>query len=165
MQMPKDQKALTQILAQLKKSDTANLIHGVIFLIQEDLFRNLALAEISKIKDTLQKITLRGREPIIVITKIDNKDNEFERCVKEERPFDFESGNGIIDLKQMAEGSLELPIENIKCAVTYNSPKLHQLKKRIIANWNHYCIHNVDISMFDNYCLIYFHHVVKSYNS
>ena len=124
--MPKDMKQLTQIISQMKKPNHLNAIHAAAFVLPQSVVRNLAGGDLDRVKSVLRQLTERGRDPIVIVTKLDQVLME-----REGHGIAIEALGAASSLRRMAASLLDLPLDSVFCTINYNSQRYESSGKRV----------------------------------
>lgn len=132
-QMPKDTKALTQVIASMRKPNNYNAIHAVAFVIPQQVVMELAGSDLTKIKAVLSKIRDRGRDPVLLVSKVDQLLSDVGAEVEQTPPVDIDDLPTVDDTLKIASGLLGVPLHNVHAVLNYNCAKYEKQSKRVAA--------------------------------
>ncbi|KAI3639003.1 hypothetical protein MIR68_003501 [Amoeboaphelidium protococcarum] len=125
--MPRDAKALTQVITQQKKPNAYNAIHAVAFMIPQQVVMDLSGSDLTKIKTVLAQIKDRGRDPVVLVSKVDllvsgqiMGDNQVFNELPE-----------ISDVLKITSGLLGVPLANVHAIINYNCQAFEKVTKRL----------------------------------
>ncbi|KAI3654665.1 hypothetical protein MP228_000045 [Amoeboaphelidium protococcarum] len=125
--MPKDAKALTQVITQQKKPNAYNAIHAVAFMIPQQVVMDLSGSDLTKIKSVLAQIKDRGRDPVVLVSKVDllvSGQTMGDNQVFDELP-------EISDVLKITSGLLGVPLANVHAIINYNCQAFEKVTKRL----------------------------------
>ncbi|KAI3650698.1 hypothetical protein MP228_004179 [Amoeboaphelidium protococcarum] len=125
--MPKDAKALTQVITQQKKPNAYNAIHAVAFMIPQQVVMDLSGSDLTKIKSVLAQIKDRGRDPVVLVSKVDllvSGQTMGDNQVFDELP-------EISDVLKITSGLLGVPLTNVHAIINYNCQAFEKVTKRL----------------------------------
>jgi hypothetical protein len=118
--MPRDAKAVSALMLQAKKPNTSNTIHAVGFCVPQEMIMNLDVETLTKVKVVLDQIRNRGRNLILIVTRLDELGYS-----------EITDQNEVAEVRKIASGLLHVPIEDIYCTLTYHGLKHDKASKRI----------------------------------